>query len=564
MLFKQCSSQHVTSIHRGIFSKVSSYYTTANVQTLAHQANNKSELTGRTFDALIVGSGHNGLVAACYLAKAGKKVLVLEKNDTIGGATSSVKAFDGVEAYLSRYSYLVALLPDQIIHDLSLKNFSTLSRSVSSYTPYFHNGHSRGLLINRTFDEETRESLRTLTGTDQEAAAWDNFYGSILELARVIAPTMLQPLPTLSEIRQRVDPLTWDNLINQPLGQTILDIFVNDTVRGLVLTDGLIGTFTSSNDFAANICFLYHLIGNGTGEWKVPSGGMGNLVAELLRRCAELGVEIQTGISVESLLEEHDAVQTKARDAESKKIESFRSKVVLANCSPQILEKIAGIPAPPFRDGSQLKINMVVKDLPHLKSGVNPRIAFSGTFHIDESYCQLERAFKEAQAGQIPTEIPFEMYCHSLTDQSILSPELNSKGYQTLTLFALHLPASLFDKDHSKVKAEVTKRVLSGLNKHLVNPIETYLALDAYGSPCIEVKTPQELEVALALPRGNIFHGDLELPWKNDDDPRIWGVETSSQRIFIAGAGAVRGGGVSGIAGHNAAMAALSALETFS
>ena len=188
-------------------------------------------------------------------------------------------------------------------------------------------------------------------------------------------------------------------------------------------------------------------------------------------------------------------------------------------------------------------------------------MAFAGTFHINESYFQLERAFEEANSGKIPTEIPSEMYCHTLTDPSILSPELIARGFHTLTLFALHTPASLFDRDHDAVKEEVVKRILSGLNDYLVRPIHEYLALDADGRPCIEAKTPQELERALGLPRGNIFHGDLQFPWKVNGDSRKWGVETNSQRILIAGSGAVRGGGVSGIAGHNAAMAALETLK---
>ena len=153
------------------------------------------------------------------------------------------------------------------------------------------------------------------------------------------------------------------------------------------------------------------------------------------------------------------------------------------------------------------------------------------------------------------------MYCHTLTDPSILDSELVSKGYHTLTLFALHLPASLFDNNHDQVKKEVVRRTLEGLNQYLAAPISNYLALDSEGNPCLEAKTPQELEEALGLPRGNIFHGNLEFPWKEDSDSRKWGVETTSPRIFLAGSGAVRGGGVSGIAGHNAAMAALETLD---
>ncbi len=507
------------------------------------------------YDAIVIGSGHNGLVAACYLALNGKKVLVIEKNHYFGGATTSVETFKGVKARLSRYSYLIALLPDQIIKDLSL-NFKTISRSVSSYTPYFDDEGDKGLLVNRVFDQETVESMTALTGDSSDAIAWQNFYDSVQEFAGAIAPTLLAPLPTASEIQELVDPLTWIELVENTLAQTLHDNFFDDLIKGVVLTDGLIGTFTGANDHAANKCFIYHLIGNGTGEWKVPVGGMGALVDELLRRCNELGVEFWSDSEVVSVTDQDDHVAIDTADQRA-----VTAQVLLANCAPKVLEKISGIKAPDLLDGCQLKINMVLRELPKLKSGIDPKVAFAGTFHINESYHQLERAYQEALKGEIPIEIPAEMYCHTLTDSSILDSELVANGFHTLTLFALHLPASLFDKNHDEVKAEVVKRTLAGLNQYLERPIADYLALDSEGKPCIEAKTPQELETALGLPRGNIFHGNLEFPWKDDSDSRKWGVETESPRIFLAGSGAVRGGGVSGIAGHNAAMAALETLD---
>jgi phytoene dehydrogenase-like protein len=508
----------------------------------------------KSYDAVVIGSGHNGLVAACYLAKAGKSVLVLEKSASLGGATTSVKAFKGVDAKLSRYSYLVSLLPDQIIKDLSL-NFETIGRKVSSYTPYFDGESDKGLLINSDFDQESRDSLTELTEGDDEAIAWESFYQSIKEFAEVVAPTMLKPVPTESEIKEIVDPLTWVELVENTLAQSLNDNFFDDLVKGVVLTDGLIGTFTSADDHLANKCFIYHVIGNSSGQWRVPKGGMGVLVDQLLIRAKQLGVEIVAGQEVTLINQGKNSLFIQTQDGQS-----YEAKVALANCAPRVLERITDFEAPPLRDGSQVKINMVLRELPQLKSGADPKVAFAGTFHVNESYFELEQAFAQASLGQIPDVIPSELYCHTLTDPTILHPDLIAAGYQSLTLFALHLPASLFDKDHDRTKTEVSKRILDGFSQYLERPIESYLAKDSDGHLCIEVKTPQELEKELGLPRGNIFHSDLEFPWKQDGDSRKWGVETNSDRIFLAGAGALRGGGVSGIAGHNAAMAALETL----
>ena len=502
------------------------------------------------YEVAIVGGGHNALVAACYLAKAGKKVVVLEKNEEFGGATKSVYAFAGVGARLSRYSYLVALFPDQIKSELDLK-FETISRSVSSYTPW----GDTGVLINRTFDNESRNSINVFTSSNQESDAWERFYSRIALVAEKLAPTMLEPLKSEEEIKELIGEELWEEFVAQPLSETLNKYFKNDLVKGIVLTDGLIGTFASATERLSNICFLYHLIGNGTGEWRVPKGGMGELVSALLRRAQDLGVELRAGEEVRSIqLSESGVSLTLDND------EILSAKLLLSGAAPKVLERLTGIKAPSHRDGSQVKMNMVLKRLPELRSGIDPKKAFAGTFHIDESYEQLERAYNQANAGKIPDEIPSEMYCHTLTDPSILDESMQAAGNHTLTLFALHTPASLFDSNHDRVKAEVAERIMAGLDKYLVEPIKDLLLHDASGKPCIEIKTPQELDKEIDLPRGNIFHGDLMWPWKTQDEDRKWGVETVHNRVLIAGAGAVRGGGVSGIAGQNAAMAALERL----
>jgi len=498
-------------------------------------------MKAKKYDVTIVGGGHNGLVAATYLAKAGKSVVILEANPEIGGATQSVKAFEGFDAHLSRYSYLVSLLPDTIVSDLGL-SFECISREVSSYTPYAE----KGLYVSRQWDEKTAASFNELDPTGAEAQAWQQFYSEVADFAHKIAPTLLQPLKTRSELKAHINlNKTWDYLVEQPIGAEIDKRFKNDVVKGVVLTDALIGTFASAYDLQANICFLYHLMGNGTGEWKVPVGGMGALVKELIRAATDLGVEIKVNSKVDSIVSDQSgvAVRTESGDV-------YQSDFLLSNAAPAVLAKLRGKAKPKSLDGSQLKINILLKRLPQLKSGIDPRLAFAGTFHANETFSQLEQTFTDAKSGVMPAKMPIEMYCHTLSDPSILSPDLQAAGYQTLTIFGLHTPASLFDADNDAARDVALASALSSVNEYLAEPIEDVIA-------AIEVKTPLDIEAAIALPRGNIFHKDLSMPFCEDGSAPSWGVETDDPRIFICGAGAIRGGGVSGIPGHNAAMAVL-------
>jgi phytoene dehydrogenase-like protein len=276
---------------------------------------------------------------------------------------------------------------------------------------------------------------------------------------------------------------------------------------------------------------------------------MGELVSKLTATATALGVTFETSRNVVSISKE--LLVTCASG------QTYEANFVLANCAPQILAKLMDEVSPASLEGSQVKINMLLKKLPRLKNGVDPKIAFAGTFHIHERYSDLQRAYEQSAAGAIPDVIPAEMYCHTLTDASILSEELSAAGYQTLTLFAIHTPASLFDRDNEGVKSEITSRLFKQLNKYLLDPIEECLARNSDGTLCVETKSPLDLEESISLPRGNIFHKDLSFPFREDGTAESWGVETTHLHIFLCGAGAIRGGGVSGIPGHNAAMAVL-------
>ena len=514
------------------------------------------------YDVVIVGGGHNGLTAAAYLAGAGLSVLVLERLDHTGGAAVSTEAFPGLGARLSRYSYLVSLMPEQLVRDLDLP-LELRSRSTASYSPTVRDGDRLGLMIEREEGDATRASFRRLTGSDKEYDAWRTFYSDVASLADVVAPTLMSTLPTARSLRDQVDPAIWSAVVERPLGETIEQRFEDDLVRGVVATDALIGTFAGMDDpsLVQNRCFLYHLIGNGTGEWKVPVGGMGAVTDALLKSAVTRGAEVVLGAGVSAIRADDDGAEVVWHDGHGER--SVRARHVLSNVAPWVLQILLGQGQEPDLKpaGSQLKINFLLSRLPKLRSGHDPAAAFGGTFHVAEEYSVLERSFRQASSGEIPTQPPGEFYCHSLTDPSILG-DLAADGVHTLTYFGLHMPEALFAADKEQARDEAVRRAIAAVDVHLEEPLMDCVLTGPDGNPCIEAKVPQDIEADLAMPGGHIFHGDLAWPWASnrealDTPAQQWGVGTDTTSVLLCGSGARRGGAVSGLGGHNAAQAVL-------
>ncbi len=512
------------------------------------------------YDAVVVGGGHNGLTAAAYLARAGRSVLVLERAGHLGGATGSHRVFRGVDARLSRYAYLVSLLPRTIRDELGL-TLALRRRRIASYTP-LPADPTRGLLIDTADRAATRRSFDAV-GAGPDQPAWLAFGARTHALAQAVFPSVTGPLPTRAEARAAIGERWWAEL-HRPLGELLERSFGSDLVRGVALTDALIGTFADAHDptLAQNRCFLYHVIGGGTGDWDVPVGGMGAVVEALTGAARAGGAGLLTRATVRSLHPHPDGVDVVWSDADGRD-HTVTAGHVLVNAAPRVLDGLLGeAPTEADPEGSQLKINMVVRRLPRLRDpAVDPATAFAGTFHINESYEQLATAYAQAAAGRIPALPPAEVYCHTLTDPSILGPELRAGGHHTLTLFGLHMPARLFRADPDGAREAALAATLRSLDSVLAEPIEDCLALDADGRPCLEVRSPVDLESDVGLPGGHIFHRPLQWPWLEAQTARTpaerWGVATGHDRILLCGAGARRGGGVSGIPGRSAAMALL-------
>ncbi|MDE9367555.1 NAD(P)/FAD-dependent oxidoreductase [Luteipulveratus sp. YIM 133132] len=513
-----------------------------------------------SYDVVIVGGGHNGLTAAAYLARAGRSVLLLERQDHLGGAAVSAEAFEGMGARLSRYSYLVSLLPRQIIDDLGLR-ITLRRRRYASYTP--RPGTDTGLLVDNQDVAATRESFRAV-GAGQDADAFAELYERTGRLAEALWPTVTEPLARRSELRSRVDDSIWHDLVERPLGEMIEARLQDDLVRGVVLTDGLISTFARAHqpDLQQNICFLYHVIGRGTGAWDVPVGGMGEVSGALERAAREAGARLRTGSTV-SAIDPDGTVSYADADGEY----TVRGEYVLCGAAPQVLAGLLGSQTSgPAAEGAQVKVNLLLSRLPRLReAGVDPTAAFGGTFHINELYTQLEDAYATAAGGQVPAPVPAEIYCHSLTDPSILSPQLHASGAQTLTVFSLQTPHRLLDAaTHDAQREALEKAVLDSLTSVLAEPIDDVVMRRPDGTPCVETKTTLDLERTLGMSGGSIFHGPLDWPFAEDDEPldtpaRRWGVATAHDRVLVCGAGSRRGGGVSGLGGYHAARAVLEA-----
>lgn len=518
----------------------------------------------KQYDVAIIGSGHNGLVTAAYLARAGKRVLVIEAQDRLGGATTSQKIFPDYDAMISRYAYLVSLFPQQIIDDLGL-NFSTRRRQVASFTPWHDGQRERGLLLWNDNPVASRQSIEMLPGGTANWEGYQHLLALQTALAKLVWPTMTQPLRHRHDFESclvsDIEKEAWHAFVERPLGEVLERTIPSDLLRGVLMTDGKIGVFTHPHDesLLQNRCFLYHVIGGGTGEWRVPVGGMQAVVRSLLQACRQYGVDFVFPAPATQIALGHPHHEVHFNLAN--RAVSVAATHVMVNASPRVLSSLLGTPWEPSTadEGSVVKVNMLLRRLPKLKARDIPaEHAFCGSLHLEESYSAMLQSYQTASQGNLPLPPPSDVYCHTLTDRSILSPELAAAGYHTLTLFGLDVPYRLFETNAAERKAALTRYYLESLDRMCDESFDDCLAVDSAGQPCIEIKTPQDLEAEVGLDRGNIFHNELSWFFTDDRDAvGRWGVETPYERIYRAGSSAMRGGAVSGIPGYNAAKCLL-------
>jgi phytoene dehydrogenase-like protein len=275
---------------------------------------------------------------------------------------------------------------------------------------------------------------------------------------------------------------------------------------------------------------------------------MGNVARTLEGAARKHGAELRTRVNLRQL-----NLSRKGRTVEFEsegRMQSVEARFLLINFGRNVLAKVLNqtYEPDPTNEGSVFKINMLLHRLPKLKDISHAATAaFRGTFHIDEGYEQMGTSYEQAREGRLPDKPPSEIYCHTLTDDSILSVDLRARGFHTLTLFGIDMPWPLFAGNNDEMRKRAQAAFISGFDAWLAEPLDDCLAKARDGSPCIEGKSPVDIEDALGLYHGNIFQNALTSPFAETDEQAGWGVETEHEDVYFCGCPAR--GAVSGIPG---------------
>ncbi len=534
----------------------------------------------RPYDCLIIGAGHNGLVCAAYLARAGRKVLVLERRSIVGGAAVSEEVAPGYRA--STASYLISLLLPQVERELDLKahGYKVLARNPSSFTPL---PDGRSLLMGPDAALNRRE-IAKFSERDAEAypryEAWLTRVAEALEPALEDIPPDLLPLPPqwrrrgwrdrLANLRRALrfnralkqlggDLPTALELLAGPARPILDRWFESEALKVTLATDAIIGAMAPPSAPGTGYVLLHHVMGTAGGArgvWGYVEGGMGAL-SEALRRAAEAaGVEIRTDAEV-AQIETRDGAVSGVRLVCG---EGIAARCVASNATPEVTFRQLLAPATlpePFRgavaridySSAVMKINLAVSELPDFscspgKSEVGPQ--HRGTIHISPTLEYLERAYEDARRGE-PSQAPvIELTIPTSVDRTLAPP-----GHHIVQMFVQYAPYRLANAHWDDIKDAFADRCIETVTRYAPNFAGSVLHR--------QVLSPLDLERRFGLTGGNIFHGAMPLhqlfgfrPVPGWSDYR-----TPVRGLYLCGAGAHPGGGVSGAPGRNAARVML-------
>ncbi|MGH2559141.1 MAG: phytoene desaturase family protein [Thermomicrobiales bacterium] len=509
-----------------------------------------------SYDAIVVGSGHNGLIAAGYLAKAGKRVLVLERREIIGGATVTEEPWPGWQ--LSTCSYVCNLLLPEVIRDLELAKHGYEVRPFDPtyFVPYPDGRYYMSFLDGaKTREQIAKFSKKDIEGYGAYGAMWDR----IVERMR---PLLLGPAPTWSQVDERFSGPAgmedWRTLTRKSIAELLDEYFEADEIKAPLSTGGVIGVNAGPLTPGTAYVKFHHLIGSvggHQGAWGFVRGGMGTVSGAIAAFDREHGVEILTDAEVAEI----DIADGAARGVRLVDGRRFHADVVLSNADPHrtFLQMVGerllptdftvGIKRLKIK-GSVVKVLLGLGELPDFTAypGTVVGPQHTGGIVINPSVDYLERAWDDCKRGQ-PSKRPFiDAYIQTATEDGLAPP-----GKHTLSMFVQYAPYDLAEGSWDERRAEIGQNIIDTFAEYAPN---IWNAIEH-----MEVLGPPDIERIIGITGGNIFHGEI-LPdqmFGYRPVPGFADYRTPLANLYLCGSGAWPGGAVFGAPGRNCALAVL-------
>jgi phytoene dehydrogenase-like protein len=505
----------------------------------------------------VVGAGHNGLVCACYLQRAGLRVLVLERSDRVGGACVTEELFPGFR--ISTASYSLSLLVPEVVDELGLK-LDVRPKDPELFAPY-EGGGGLTLWRDRT---RRRAAVAAVSPADADALErWDELWQ---EAARVFQPLLAFPA-TRKQARRVFRASEVEGLFKKTVTGSIASLceeyFESDLMQGLMASQGIIGSAAGPRTPGTAYVYLHHAFGQAAGEtgtWGFVRGGMGAITEQLAQVFRAAGGEIRLEAEVDSI---RSGANARTGGVVLRSGEEIEALTVCCNADPKrALKMLSGLRLPREfvedvellpTDGTVVKVNCALSGLPRFLGvegdGSAPGPEHLGTITVSPSIDYLERAARDAAEGRPAEEMFLEAWIQTASE-----PELAPPGKHTLSVFAQYAPYALSEGTWDERREEIGDRVLGTLERYapgLGDLVEDRLVLG-----------PPDLEARFGLTGGNIFHGEILPDWLFEKRPaNPWHRHRSPvPGFYLCGSGTHPGGGVCGAPGRNAARAVLADL----
>jgi phytoene dehydrogenase-like protein len=509
------------------------------------------ELSSRTWDVLIVGAGHNGLACATYLARAGKRVLVLESRGRVGGACTIEEPFPGVR--MSPCAYLAGLLHPLVVSELNLpRRGFQWSAAVNGLFVPFVDGSSIQLWDD---DERCEEEIRSFAPRDVEG--WRAMNDVIRRLRDALRPAddrdvWIGEAPTPHEIEERLggDREAVHLLFDWSMAEFVERYLSDERMQVAYLGQGVIGTNASPFDAGTASIRFHHAsgrLGGMPGMWGYVKGGMGMVSFYFCEAAREAGAVIATGLPVAQIVPGEGVVLEGG--------ERISAAIVISNADPRQTLRLLGnevdstwsrrVKEIPI-EGCTVKANVLLRELPDFRArpGKNEPHHY-GQINVPLAKAEWKAGFAAARRGELPEHLWCELYFQSVHDTTIAPT-----GQHTMSVFAQYVPYAFSHGAWDERREEVRQLVIRSLARFCSNLGDAVLDMQVLGPPDIESK--------VGLTGGHIFQGECLPPymWSN----RL-SVRTPMQGVYLCGACTHPGGSVIGINGRNAAMAVLKDLK---